>query len=208
MRPEFRVLNVGAGTTYDDSLWSLRGEVQKVSGVDINDAVLHNDDLDEAFVIKDDRLPFDRDTFDLAWSDYVFEHVEKPSVFLSEIHRVLKPDSSFFFRTPNKYHYVSLIARLTPQWFHNLVANWARGLPPGLPDPYPTFHRLNSRREITKQSLASGFREIELNYFETDPSYLKFHSIPFLIGVLYERTVNRFDALSFMRANIFGRLQK
>lgn len=208
MRPEFKVLNVGAGTAYNDKIRSLKGEVNTVIGVDIDDVVLDNDNLDDAFVIKDGRLPFDDNTFDLAWSDYVFEHVEKPLDFLCEIHRVLKVGSSLIFRTPNKYHYVSFIASVTPHWFHNLVANWARGLPPEARDPHPTFHRMNSNKDITKYSLAAGFKDIELNYFESDPCYLRFHSIPFLAGVLYERIVNRFDSLSGIRVNIFGRLQK
>ena len=37
---------------------------------------------------------------------------------------------------------------------------------------------------------------------------LYFHALPFLIGVAYERIVNRFDALEDVRGNILGHLQK
>jgi ubiquinone/menaquinone biosynthesis C-methylase UbiE len=208
IRPEFIVLNVGAGPTTDNKIRSLKGKVGKVVGVDIDNEVLKNKDLDEAFVIKNNKLPFSDSTFDLAWADFVFEHVEKPEVFLKEIYRVLKPSASFFFRTPNNYHYVSVIARMTPHWFHNLIANKVRGLPNGAYEPYPTYHRLNSKKDITKYSKTARFREIELQLVEAEPSYLMFHSIPFLCGVVYERIVNRFKSLSCIRANIFGRLEK
>lgn len=200
------MLNVGAGRSPDNKIRSLRGEVQKVIGADIDSEVLNNEDLNEAFIIKNDTLPFEDNTFDLAWADFVFEHVEKPEVFLKEVCRVLKPGASFFFRTPNKHHYVSLIARLTPHWFHNLIANKARGLSNEAHEPYPTYHRLNSKKDITTYSKLSGFREIELRFVEAGPSYLMFHTVPFLVGVLYERIANSSDRLAGIRANIFGRL--
>lgn len=205
---EFKVLNVGAGPASDNEIRSLKGEVRKVVGADIDSSVLNNKDLDEAYVIKNGRLPFDGNTFDLAWADFVFEHVENPELFLKEAHRVLKPGAPFLFRTPNKYHYVSLVARLTPQWVHNLIANRIRGLPNEAHGPYRTYHLLNSRKTIKKYSKLAGFREIELRFIEAEPSYLMFHPMPFFAGVFYERVVNRFEILSVIRANIFGRIVK
>ncbi len=205
LNKDFVVLNMGAGATSSKRLRSLRGEVRKVVGADIDEAVLRNEDLDQAVVIGD-VLPFPDESFDAGWSDFVFEHVESPREFLAEIRRVLKPGARFYFRTPNKRHYVSLIARATPHWFHDLVANRVRGLSARAHEPYPTFFRLNSRREIMRHAEAAGFREVEIRFVECEPSYLVFHAVPFLLGVAYERTVNRFDALTGLRANIFGRM--
>lgn len=121
---------------------------------------------------------------------------------------MLKPGGSFFFRTPNKHHYVSLIARATPHWFHDLVANRVRNLPDDAHEPYPTYHRLNSRSRVRAAAEAVGFRDIELRMVEAEPSYLMFHALPFLAGVAYERLVNSTERLSGLRANIFGRLTK
>jgi SAM-dependent methyltransferase len=170
--------------------------------------VLANNELDRAFVIQDDRLPFTDASFDLAFSDYVLEHVERPVAFLAEVYRVLKPGCSFFFRTPNIYHYVALISRFTPHWFHTFIANRVRGLPDDAHEPWPTFYRLNSRGVICRAASRSGFRKINLLMVETEPSYLMFHALPFLAGVAYERLVNSHDAFSGLRANIFGQLTK
>ena len=208
IRPEFVGLNIGAGPAPNNKIRSLKGEMQKVIGVDIDDEVLNNEDLDEAFIIKDDRLPFADDTFDVAWADFVFEHVLKPEAFLKEVCRVLKPGAAFFFRTSNKHHYVSIIGRVTPHRFHELVANRVRGLSNEAHTPYPTYYRLNSRKDIMKHSKSAGFRKIDLRLFEAEPSYLMFHTIPFLVGVLYERIVNSSISLSQIRASILGRLEK
>ena len=208
IQPDFVVLNIGAGESSDNKIRSLKGQVKKVFGADIDRAVLTNEDLDEAVVIKNDILPFPDKMFDLVWADYVLEHIEKPGIFLREIYRVLKPKGSFFFRTPNKYHYVSLFGRMTPYWFHKLIANNARGLSDEAHSPYPTCHRLNSRKCVTRYSRSAGFRDIEMRFIEAEPSYLMFHRAAFLAGVLYERMVNSTDMLSAIRANILGRLEK
>ncbi len=208
IRPEFIVLNIWVGTTSGNNIKSLKGKVQKIVGADIDPVVLDNKDMDESFLIENDTLPFSSNTFDMAWADYVLEHIEKPEGFLNEVYRVLKPGASFFFRTPNKYHYVSLIGWLTPHWFHKLIANRARGLSDVAHKPYPTYYKLNSKKNIINHLISAGYKEIELRFVEAEPSYLMFHPIPFLVGVMYERTVNHFESLSVIRANIFGILTK
>ena len=200
------VLNLGAGPASKNPLKTLRGEVARLVGADLDPIVLGNDELDESYVVDSVRLPFEDNAFDLVLSDFVLEHVEFPEQFLKEVYRVLKSGGSFFFRTPNKYHYVSLIARCTPHWFHELIANRARGLKSDSHKPYPTYYRLNSKKEIQEVAGKTGFSQVDLRYVECEPSYLVFSRIPFLAGVLYERTVNRVDWLSGIRANIFGRL--
>ena len=208
IQPTFDILNMGAGLTTDNKIRSLKGEVIKVVGVDVNSEIMKNEDLDEAIVITNNKLPFADNTFNLVWSDYVLEHIDDPGTFLQEIYRVLKPRASFFFRTPNKHHYVSLMARMTPDWFHKRIANKVRGLSNEAHELYPTFHKLNSRNSITTYARLAGFRYIDLRLIEAEPSYLMFHSIPFLLGVFYERIVNSSNRLSNLRANIFGRLEK
>lgn len=200
------MLNVGAGPASKDPLKTFRGEVARVVGVDVDPIVLSNDELDEAHVTDGSTLPFDDHSFDIAVSDYVFEHVRSPEAFLNEIRRVLRPEGSLFFRTPNKFHYVSLLGRCTPHWFHALVANRVRGLPEDAHEPYPTFYRLNSAHDIRRLAMKVHFSGVDLRMVECEPSYLKFSAIPFLAGVLYERTVNYSNHLSGIRANIFGRL--
>ncbi len=45
----------------------------------------------------------------------------------------------YFFRTPNIYHYVSLIGRFSPHRFHNAIANRVRGLPDEVHESWPTY---------------------------------------------------------------------
>jgi len=206
--PSTRLLNLGAGPATGNPLAAFRGEVERVVGADLDPAVLENEELDEAHVTDGKSLPFPDESFDVVLSVYVLEHVEHPKDFLREVLRVLKPGGCFFFRTPNRLHYVSLVAQATPHWFHTLVANRVRGLPSDAHEPYPTYHRLNTRRAIRTAARQAGFAHSELRMFEADPSYLMFHAVPFALGLAYERMANSSDRLAPLRANIFGRLER
>lgn len=122
--------------------------IGELHGVDIDDAILTNNVLASAHVVTSDRFPFDDESMDACVSDYVIEHVENPDRHLREVSRILKWGGIYIFRAPNRYHYVSLVARHTPHWFHELVSNKLRNLDEDAHAPYPTYHRLNSQRQI------------------------------------------------------------
>ncbi len=202
------VLNLGAGPPTREPVRIIKGEVARVVGSDIDPVVLENPELDEAHVTGGTALPFPDGAFHAVVCDYVLEHVDRPAPFLREAFRVLAPGGSFFFRTPNRFHYVSLISDLTPQWFHRRVANWARQLPDDWHEPWPTRYRINTRREVERLARKVGFRRIELLLYEGEPWYLRFHAAPWLLGVAYERLVNCSRGLEPFRVNLVGRLEK
>jgi SAM-dependent methyltransferase len=207
-RPEHRVLNLGAGPTTLDATRTLKGEVLEIVGADIDPVVLDNTEVNRGVLIREGKIDIPDAYFDLAFSDFVLEHVEHPSQFLNELYRVLKPGGSFLFRTPNKYHYVALVSRWTSHDFHLKVANRARELHQDAHEPWPTFYRMNSRRSLRGLARAAGFETAELHMIELEPSYLQFHVAPFLAGMAYERTVNSTELLAGLRVNILGRLVK
>lgn len=173
------LLNLGAGPPTHNPVRIFKGQIACAVGADVDPIVLKNDELDEAHVIEDGVLPLRAESFDVVLSDFVLEHVEQPALFITEVYRVLKPGGSFFFRTPNKYHYVALTARLTPHWFHRVTANRVRGLSEDAHEPWRTFYRLNSRHAIERLSKQVGFRRAELRMVEGEPSYLIFHACRF-----------------------------
>jgi SAM-dependent methyltransferase len=208
------MLNLGAGPgdppeTVVGTIRDMRCAGGRVDGCDPDPAVLNNAQLDRAVVMEDPTtIPFTDETFDAVYSDYVLEHVERPKEFLSEVVRVLKPGGTFFFRTPNAWHYVSVTARIMPYWVHHRFANRARGLDVDGHDPYPTWHRMNTRKRLRLLCTQAGFSELELIFFEGEPSYLVFSKLAFLAGVAYERVVNASPGLEGLRANIMGRAVK
>nr|WP_286198698.1 class I SAM-dependent methyltransferase [Mesorhizobium sp. BR1-1-16] len=116
------VLDLGAGRgaqfdrdTYVSRKSRLRGRVARLVGCDVDPVVMSNPGLDEAHVIEPGKpLPFADASFDLVYSDWVLEHIEDPAGFAAEVDRILKPGGWFCARTPNKWGYVAMAARLSP----------------------------------------------------------------------------------------------
>jgi len=207
LRADSRVLNLGAGPPTGSPVRTLKGEAAEVVGADVDASVLSNPELDRAVLIENGRLPLEDDAFDLIVSDYVFEHVEYPLPFLAEAARVLKPGGNLLFRTPNAFHYVALISAVTPHRLHEALANRARGNPAGSQTPWRTRYRMNTVGGLRHLGRTVGL-DLEVRHVETEPSYLRFNTGAFMLGVAYERLVNSTKSLAPLRANLFGRFMK
>lgn len=201
-----KILEIGAGPSNPTSRFlATLGEVH---GLDLDPAVQSNDALKTAAVTADASLPFASGSFDLCISNYVLEHIADPEAHLSEVARVLNPGGAYLFRTPNRFHYVSLVSSITPHWFHEKMANRLRNLPSDAHDPYPTVYALNSRFAIRRSARMAGLDVEQLRLIEKEPSYGMSSPFLFLAFTAYERLVNASEWLSDLRANILAVLRK
>ena len=204
LRPDSRVLELGAGTGRIPQ-HDLKGCCAELVGADFDRRVLENPRLDRGVVLEDDRLPFQDESFDLAFSIAVLEHIERPREFLGEVARVLRPGGAFVSLTPNRWHYVSIAAALTPTSFHRRYNAW-RGRPEA--DTFPTFYRLNSGRALRRHGAACGLGLESLERIEVAPTYLSFSLPSYLLGVAWERAVNASGLLAGLRVNLIATLRK
>ncbi len=205
--PAARVLNLGAGPISVATCRQVRESVGHLAGVDLDAAVLNNPDLDEARVTDGVHIPYDDNVFDAVYSDWTMEHVEQPEALLREINRVLKPGCSYWLRTTNLRHYVTLAAAATPHSFHVWLLRVIGAGPKGH-DPWPTYYRANTPGRIRRLLHKAGFESCELMLVETNPTYLMFSRLAFLLGLLYERIVNSVDWLSAFRFLVIAKATK
>ena len=103
---------------------------------------MSNPFLDEGRVSDAGGILYPDDSFDLVFSDNVLEHLAELQKVFIEVARALKPDGVFMFKTPNKWHYMPAIARVTPHWFHQFI-NYLRGR--AEVDTFPTLYRANTK---------------------------------------------------------------
>ncbi len=198
------VLDAGAGAGIIEHM-NIKGYAKTVYGVDLDERVVDNPYLDKGFVADVGNLPFEDNVFDVVFSDNVLEHLEHPLEVFNEVYRVLKPGGYFLFKTPNKFHYMPLIARCTPHKFHQFI-NKLRGRDEA--DTFPTRYKANSSTDIKNISVKAGFTESSIQLIEGRPEYLRFNFLTYLVGITYERIVNSADFLKIFRVLIVGWVKK
>jgi SAM-dependent methyltransferase len=204
LAPGVRALDLGAGAGIVRQM-NLRGSGATICGVDLDPRVMSNPHLDEALVGSAEAIPYPDETFELVFSDNVLEHLPDPERAFREVARVLKPDGTFVFKTPNRFHYMPLIARITPTWFHRIY-NRMRGRRDV--DTFPTRYRANSRGAVLRLAAAAGLEVDSIARIEGRPEYLRVSAPLYVVGILYERVVNRFEALAPFRILLLGTLRK
>ncbi len=204
LRREYAILDLGAGAGIVSQM-NFRGMAARVCGIDPDERVRSNPYLDEAAVGLGEAIPYPDESFDLVFADNVLEHLPAPEPVFKEVSRVLKPGGLFLAKTPNRWHYVALIARFTPHRFHQFL-NALRGRAEA--DTFPTRYLVNTRRAITRVAASAGLRIQRIELVEGRPEYLRISAATYAAGYLYERLVNRLPVLAPFRVVLMATLEK
>lgn len=164
-------LGAGRGAWYEDddsefrrNTRLLKGHAGHVLGLDVDPVVLQNRSLDSARLIEPGKpWPIADASIDVMVSDYVLEHVVDVDAFRDEVLRVLRPGGWFCARTPTRFNYVCIGARLVRNSRHSSVLDHAQ---PGRrsEDVFPTAYRLNSRSDIRRTFPAALFEDYSYLY--------------------------------------------
>jgi SAM-dependent methyltransferase len=204
LKKEDTILDLGAGAGIVPQM-NFRGLAGRVCGVDLDPRVTQNPFLDEGVRTAGENLPYPDETFELVFSDNVLEHLQTPERIFNEVSRVLKPGGRFLVKTPNRSHYVPLIARLTPLGLHKYV-NQLRGRK--TEDTFPTCYKVNTPQDVARYATLAGLRLEEAQLVEGRPEYLRLSAPTYLAGVAYERLVNRAASLAKYRVLLIAVMSK
>lgn len=204
LRPDHCVLDLGAGAGIVTAM-DLRGHARRICGVDPDPRVRTNPFLDDGVVGTGEAIPYPDQTFDLVVADNVLEHLDDPLRVFAEVSRVLVPTGHLLAKTPNAWHYIPLIARLTPHRFHRWV-NQRRGR--AVTDTFPTRYRANTPAALRRLAAAAGLAVVATELIEGRPEYLRMSSATYLAGLFYERLVNSSRHLSRFRVLLIADLVK
>ncbi len=158
LAPDQTLVDLGAGrgvfqldpVPYRKALRTFRGKVAKVVGIDVDDAVLSNEGMDEAYVIEPTgRYPLEDASVDVVVSASTFEHIAHPEHTAAELARVVKPGGWVCAITPNKWGYIGIGARAVPNLLHT---GFLKRLQPHrqAEDVFPTTYLMNTRKDLER----------------------------------------------------------
>jgi ubiquinone/menaquinone biosynthesis C-methylase UbiE len=106
------------------------------------------------------QLPFQGNSFDLITANMVVEHLAEPEIQFREVARTLRSGGCFIFHTPNKSGYLTVLARMLPEWLKPRLVYLLQGRKPE--DVFPTHYRANSEEQIRALAASCGLRVKEI----------------------------------------------
>ena len=140
-----------------------------------------------------DVIPFENEQFDIVVIRSVLEHVDDPARTFAELARVTKPGGRVLLNLPNKWDYVSVLARAAGRYKSSILKNLVMT---GWED-FPVRYRCNTRRSFTRCAHGAGFAVEQFLPLPSQPSYLSFFVPFYMMGAAYQFLVGffGFDAL-------------
>lgn len=94
------LLDAGCGQMPYRSYILNHSAVTQYVGLDIETAINYSEEIRPDVTWDGETMPFDSNSFNCVMATEVLEHVPDTTNYLKEVHRVLKPDGTFFFTTP------------------------------------------------------------------------------------------------------------
>lgn len=174
-----RALHFGSGRD-KRNLHEILNHEGEIIALDPDRDGLEQNSSPDRVIADGQQLPFEEDSFDLVFSEYVFEHLPCPELALDELRRVLKPGGSFVVLVPNPKHYYARIADITPFWFHQL---WFRlqGVENAEDDRFPTQYRWGTYQQIND---LAEFELITLQSFPGPTGYTLILPVHFVFALI------------------------
>lgn len=152
------VLDIGCGGDLAGTMQALNDEMKVYDGVDPSPTVLNHPRLRRRWQGLFEAVDIPSNTYDLAVSSFVVEHIPEADSFFQTLRRVLKPGGVFWALTPQGHHPFCRCVRLV-EWLKlkKTIAERQEGV-----NSYPAYYRLNRRNDIVRSASKAGFTSLDM----------------------------------------------
>ena len=126
-----KILNIGAGKSIviEKSILDIIGSRFICDRMDVTDCNVEYKNVGECFVASVESMPeIKSNQYDIAFANYVLEHVHDLDKAASEICRVLKPSAYFITSLPNPSAPEFILSKYTPTKFHQIIKGKGEGM--------------------------------------------------------------------------------
>jgi 2-polyprenyl-3-methyl-5-hydroxy-6-metoxy-1,4-benzoquinol methylase len=150
-----RVLDIGCGHGFNPAYAYFGDKIGRLDGVDPFPAIEPATNLTERWTCSLEELPVAHETYDMAYSYNVVEHIKDVDPFLSRVVEIIKPGSCYWSLSPNFHHPFSICTRIIQRAG---LLNFYRKLVNPKANEYPAYYRISKQenviQSIIKQNLA------------------------------------------------------
>lgn len=186
-----KLINIGGGrsTVIEDNL--INGVFQFISDrVDVEDIKFNNSFVGNFFRCSVEFMPHVKSgEYDVAFANYVLEHVRDINMAASEILRILKPGGIFVTSIPNPQAPEFVVSRLTPLWFHKIIRKR---------ESWETYYSYESIKQLSKIFNKAGFEMVDVLYWSFSYGYLNRFPVINRISCVYDKLMDFLKLKHFM----------
>lgn len=197
-----KVLDIGCGRKSDIGRY-LKGHSSHalIHGADLDEYSLKNSDVDELFICDAADMPFEDESYDVVFSQFLLEHVEDSQKTVDSISRVTAPGGLAALIIPNPTSPASTVAKLTPYSFHLFFKREVQKYDNVSEDTFPTFFAFKSVKNLKAQMEQAGFTDIEAAYLPE--MYFRFRYRPLMIrlSMIYTKILLALK-LDFLKSSV------
>lgn len=193
-----RILNIGAGKSIilENNIASLTNNSFICDRMDIVDCFAKHSTIDKCFTTSIETMPsIKSNQYDIAFANYVFEHVANLNKAAAEIARVLKPSGYIIISLPNLSAPEFILSKYTPTKFHQFIKGGGKGA---------HAHETKYAYKNTKDFILifeKYFSIIEIRYWSNTFGYLYRFPIINIFSKIYDKLVNYFN-IKILMGNI------
>lgn len=163
---------------------------------DIEDCAVADKSLDfvgESFVCPMENLaPVPSAVYDVAFANFVLEHITDPMATAREMARIVKPGGQIVLSLSNPQAPEFLLAKITPTSFHQLFRE------PDHDSAYPIKYAYRSVQNLISLMKGAGLELLEEKRFPAAYSYLYHFPILDKLGLCYDHLLINKDWRALM----------
>lgn len=186
-----RLLNIGAGRSlFIENQLVNSGFSFVCDRLDVENCRIAGQPIGQCYQCQVESMhPVMSNAYDLAFANYLLEHIQNLNKAASEIYRVLKPGGIFVAAIPNPTAPEFLLAKRTPLWFHKLI----RGS-----QVWETYYAYKDVSSLSCIFQKAGFDTVEVSYWPCTLCYLERFVVLNKLAALYDKVIDKMKLKKFM----------